>query len=310
MQDEYVKAIEKIQMNKDRKIEMRRFLENEMASATTEVKAEQVGKRAKTTRLSKGAKAGIAAAAIAATMGVLMAVPSSRNAINASIRAFFNKEVPQGATDGVTKASEDKKDRVIPTNDVDPSVKAEIESAVASQDKEEEDYYKNVTVTADYYKDTELNKLANYYAQQKMNLLDLKKDAKYNSFYNRFQKMDWFSDGFFVTYWVGDNATGHSGTITCFKATDKQMEGYLKNSLELVNYERKDHNQKTVTFDKFWKKTTDSEGNTVYSAEWKGPEPETKLLPSDSARFMTFKVTYDAKTQIVIAHVEEGGGVG
>ena len=310
MQDEYVKAIEKIQINKDRKIEMRKFLENEMASATTEVKAEQVGKRAKTTRLSKGAKAGIAAAAIAATMGVLMAVPSSRNAINASIRAFFNKEVPQGATDGVTKASEDKKDRVIPTNDVDPSVKAEIESAVASQDKAEEDYYKNVTVTADYYKDTELNKLANYYAQQKMNLLDLKKDSKYNSFYNRFQKMDWFSDGFFVTYWLGDNATGHSGTITCFKATDKQMEGYLKNSLELVNYERKDHNQKTVTFDKFWKKTTDSEGNTVYSAEWKGPEPETKLLPSDSARFMTFKVTYDAKTQIVIAHVEEGGGVG
>ena len=310
MQDEYVKAIEKIQMNKDRKIEMRKFLENEMASATTEVKAEQVGKRAKTTRLSKGAKAGIAAAAIAATMGVLMAVPSSRNAINASIRAFFNKEVPQGATDGVTKASEDKKDRVIPTNDVDPSVKAEIESAVASQDKAEEDYYKNVTVTADYYKDTELNKLANYYAQQKMNLLDLKKDSKYNSFYNRFQEMDWFSDGFFVTYWVGDNATGHSGTITCFKATDKQMEGYLKNSLELVNYERKDHNQKTVTFDKFWKKTTDSEGNTVYSAEWKGPEPETKLLPSDSARFMTFKVTYDAKTQIAIAHVEEGGGVG
>jgi hypothetical protein len=289
---------------------MRKFLENEMASATTEVKAEQVGKRAKTTRLSKGAKAGIAAAAIAATMGVLMAVPSSRNAINASIRAFFNKEVPQGATDGVTKASEDKKDRVIPTNDVDPSVKAEIESAVASQDNAEEDYYKNVTVTADYYKDTELNKLANYYAQQKMNLLDLKKDSKYNSFYNRFQKMDWFSDGFFVTYWVGDNATGHSGTITCFKATDKQMEGYLKNSLELVNYERKDHNQKTVTFDKFWKKTTDSEGNTVYSAEWKGPEPETKLLPSDSARFMTFKVTYDAKTQIAIAHVEEGGGVG
>ena len=31
MQDEYVKAIEKIQMNKDRKIEMRKILENEMA---------------------------------------------------------------------------------------------------------------------------------------------------------------------------------------------------------------------------------------------------------------------------------------
>ena len=310
MQDEYVKAIEKIQMNKDRKIEMRKILENEMASATTGVKAEHVGKRAKTTKLSAGAKAGIAAAAIAVTMSVVFAIPSSRNAINASIRAFFNKEVPQGATDGITKASEDKKDRVIPTDDVDPSVKAVIESAVSSQDKEEEDYYKNVTVKADYYKDPELNKLANYYAQKNMNLLDLKKDAKYNDFYNQFKKMDWFSDGFFVTYWVGDNATGNAGTITCFKANDKQMEGYLKNSLDLVNYERKEHNQKTVSFNKFWKKTTDSEGNTVYTAEWKGPEPETKLLPSDRARFMTFKVTYDAKTQIAITHVEEGGGIG
>lgn len=310
MQDKYVKAIDKIQIDKDRKLEMRKILENEMASANTEVSTTSAKKRAKTTKLSAGAKAGIAAAAIAVTMSVVFAIPSSRNAINASIRAFFNKEVPQGATDAITKASEDKEERVIPTDDVSPSVKAEIESAVASQDKAEKDYYKNVTVTADYYKDPELNKLANYYAQQSMNLMDIKKDAKYNEFYNSFKTMDWFSDGFFVTYWVGDNATGHSGTITCFKATEKQMEGYLKNSLNYINYERKEHSQKTVTFDKFWKKSTDSEGNTVYKAEWKGPEPEMKLLPSDSARFMTFNVTYDAKTQIAIAHVEEGGGIG
>lgn len=310
MQDEYVKAIEKIQIDKDRKLEMRKILENEMASADSEVSTTSAKKRAKTTKLSAGAKAGIAAAAIAVTMSVVFAIPSSRNAINASIRAFFNKEVPQGATDGITKASEDKENRVIPTDDVDASVRAEIESAVSSQDKAEKDYYKDVTVTADYYKDPELNKLANYYAQQNMNLLDIKKDAKYNEFYNSFKTKDWFSDGFFVTYWVGSNADGHSGTITCFKATEKQMEGYLKNSLNYINYERKEHKQKTVTFDKFWKKSTDSEGNTIYKAEWKGPEPEMKLLPSDRARFMTFNVTYDAKTQIAIAHIEEGGGVG
>ncbi len=310
MQDEYIKAIEKIQMDKDRKTEMRKILENEMASARTEVNETSAKKRAKTTKLSAGAKAGIAAAAIAVTMSVVFAIPSSRNAINAGIRAFFNKEVPQGATDMQTKESEDKKERVIPTDSVDPSVASEIESAVSSQDKAEEDYYKDVTVTADYYKDPELNKLANYYVQKNMNIMDLKKDAKYSDFYSQFKKMDWFSDGFFATYWVGGNADGHSGTITCFKATEKQMEGYLKNNHEIVNYEREQHNQKKVSFDKFWKKSTDSDGNTVYTAEWKGPEPEMKLNPSDCARFMTFKITYDAKNQIAIAHVEEGGGVG
>ena len=48
MQDEYIKAIEKIQMNKDRKTEMRKILENELASAPK--------KPAKTTRLTAGAK--------------------------------------------------------------------------------------------------------------------------------------------------------------------------------------------------------------------------------------------------------------
>lgn len=310
MQDEYVKAIEKIQIDKDRKIEMRKFLENEMASATAEVKAEHAGKRAKTTSLGKGAKAGIAAAIVAVTMGTLFIIPSSRNAINASIRAFFNVEVPQGATDGVTKQSEDKKNRVIPTDNLPESEASAVASAVSSQDKAEEDYNKDVIVKADYYKDTELNKLANYYAQKGMNLLDLKKDSKYNDFYSQFKSMDWFSDGFFVTYWVGDNETGNSGTITCFKATEKQLQAYLKSNFAIVSYERTQHNQKAVSFDKFWKKSTDSEGNTVYTGEWKGPEPETKLLPSDRARFMTYKITYDAKNQIAICHLEEGGGIG
>lgn len=310
MQDEYIKAIEKIQMDKDRKSEMRKIIENEMASAGTEVTETNAKKRARTTKLSAGAKAGIAAAAIAVTMSVVFAIPSSRNAIKASIRAFFNKEVPQGATDMQTKSSEDKKERVIPTDDVESSAASEIQSAVSSQDKAEEDYYKDVTVTADYYKDPELNKLANYYTQKNMNIMDLKKDSKYSDFYSQFKKMNWFSDGFFATYWVGSNSDGHSGTITCFKATEKQMEGYLKNNHELVNYEREQHNQKKVSFDKFWKKENDSEGNTVYTAEWKGPEPEVKLNPSDRARFMTFKITYDAKAQIAIAHIEEGGGVG
>ena len=309
MQDEYVKAIEKIQIDKDRKIEMRKVLENEMASAQTEA-ATVSAKRAKTTKLSGGAKAGIAAAALALTMGCVFAIPSSRNAINASIKAFFNKEVPQGAVDDQTKQSENRKERVIPTDDMKPSVAESVKAEVAKQDKEQDDYYKNVTVTAEYYKDAELNKLANYYTQKKMNLMDLKKDIKYNGYYEQFKTNDWFSDGFYVSYWVGDNATGHSGMITCFKATDKQLASYMKNAHGLVNEERKNHNQKTVSYDKFWKKSTDSEGNTVYTGSWKGPEPEMKLLPSDRARFMNFKITYDAKNNIAIVSIEDGGGVG
>ena len=35
-----------------------------------------------------------------------------------------------------------------------------------------------------------------------------------------------------------------------------------------------------------------------------------KLLPSDRARFMNFKITYDAKNNIAIVSIEDGGGVG
>ncbi len=53
MQDEYKRTFENIRMSDDRKSEMRKALENEMASAK---------KPAKTTRLTSGRKAGLAVA--------------------------------------------------------------------------------------------------------------------------------------------------------------------------------------------------------------------------------------------------------
>ena len=302
MQDEYIKAIEKIQMDKDRKLEMRNILENEMASAPK--------KPAKTTRLGAGAKIGIAAAAVTLSMGTLMAVPTTRNAISASVRAFFHMEIPEGAEDGQTKELADRDERVIPTDDVDESVRAEIEAAVASQDAAEDKYFKDVTVTADYYSDPELNKYANYYAQQEYNIMDIKKDEEYIDCYTELRTNDWYSDGFFVTYQTGPNAQPTSGRILVFKATPEQLEGFLKNNYNIVSYERKEHRQDAVSYDGFWTQSTDSEGNAVYKASWLGPEPEMKLEPSDCERFMNFTLTYDAANQIVICTVEEGGGIG
>ena len=303
MQDEYVKAIEKIQMNKDRKIEMRKILENEMAS-------EETRKPAKTTRLGTGAKVGIAAAAVALSMGTLMAIPSTRTAISASVKAFFHMEIPEGAEDGHTKELEGRENRVVPTDNVEESVKAEIEAAVSSQDEAADKYFNDVTVNADYYSDPELNKYANYYAQQEYNIMDIKKDAEYIDNYSDLKTNDWYSDGFFVTYQTGTNAQPTSGTILVFKATAEQLEGFMKNNYNIVSYERKEHNQSAVDYDGFWTKSTDSEGNAVYKASWTGPEPEMKIEPSDCARFMNFTITYDAANQIVICTVEEGGGIG
>ena len=302
MQDEYIKAIEKIQMNKDRKIEMRKILENELASAPK--------KPAKTTRLSAGAKVGIAAAAVTLSMGTLMAIPATRTAISASVRAFFHMEIPEGAEDGQTKELEDRENRVIPTDEVEESVKEEIVAAVSSQDQAADDYYKNVDVTADYYTDAELNKYANYYAQKGYNLLDIKKDSEYDDFLGQFNTNDWYSEGFFVTYWIGDNATGYSGQVICFKATPDQLAGFLKNTYNYISYERKEHNQDAVAYDDFWTKTTDSDGNDVYKASWLGPEPEMKIEPSDRARFANYTLTYDAVNQVVVCTVEAGGGIG
>ncbi len=302
MQDEYIKAIEKIQMNKDRKIEMRKILENELASAPK--------KPAKTTRLSAGAKVGIAAAAVTLSMGTLMAIPATRTAISASVRAFFHMEIPEGAEDGQTKELEGRENRVIPTDEVEESVKEEIVAAVSSQDQAADDYYKNVDVTADYYTDAELNKYANYYAQKGYNLLDIKKDSEYDDFLGQFNTNDWYSEGFFVTYWIGDNATGYSGQVICFKATPDQLTGFLKNTYNYISYERKEHNQDAVAYDDFWTKTTDSDGNDVYKASWLGPEPEMKIEPSDRARFANYTLTYDAVNQVVVCTVEAGGGIG
>lgn len=303
MQDEYIKAIEKIEMNKDRKMEMRKILENEMAS-------EETRKPAKTTRLGTGAKVGIAAAAVALSMGTLMAIPTTRTAISASVKAFFHMEIPEGAEDGHTKELEGRENRVVPTDNVEESVKAEIEAAVSSQDEAADKYFNDVTVNADYYSDPELNKYANYYAQQEYNIMDIKKDAEYIDNYSNLKTNDWYSDGFFVTYQTGTNAQPTSGTILVFKATAEQLEGFMKNNYNIVSYERKEHNQSAVDYDGFWTKSTDSEGNAVYKASWTGPEPEMKIEPSDCARFMNFTLTYDAANQIVICTIEEGGGIG
>ena len=303
MQDEYIKAIEKIEMNKDRKMEMRKILENEMAS-------EETRKPARTTRLGTGAKVGIAAAAVALSMGTLMAIPTTRTAISASVKAFFHMEIPEGAEDGHTKELEGRENRVVPTDNVEESVKAEIEAAVSSQDEAADKYFNDVTVNADYYSDPELNKYANYYAQQEYNIMDIKKDAEYIDNYSDLKTNDWYSDGFFVTYQTGTNAQPTFGTILVFKATAEQLEGFMKNNYNIVSYERKEHNQSAVDYDGFWTKSTDSEGNAVYKASWTGPEPEMKIEPSDCARFMNFTITYDAANQIVICTVEEGGGIG
>ena len=308
MQDEYIKAIEKIQMDKDRKIEMRKILENEMASQEASVTTLPV--RTNTSRLSTGAKIGIAAAAVALSMGTLMAIPTTRNAISASVKAFFHMEIPEGAEDAQTKELADRENRVIPTDDVEESVREEIESAVASQDAAEDKYFKDVTVNADYYSDTDLNEYANYYAQQNYNIMDIKKDAEYIDGYNDLRTNDWYSEGFFVSYTTGDNAAPTFSRILVFKATPEQLEGFMKNNLAIVNYEREQHRQNKVSYDDFWTKTTDSEGNAVYQASWTGPEPEMKLEPSDCARFMNFTLTYDSAKQIVVCTINEGGGIG
>ena len=301
MQDEYVKTFAKIQMDDDRKKDMRKALEIEMAS---------VKKPAKKTRLGTGAKAGIAAAAVVVTIGGLLVFPTTRNVIAAGIKNLVKLVIPDGAVDVVDQEKQGREERVIPTDEVSESEAEEMLAAVAAQDEEQDEYFESVIVTADYYTDPELNELANYYAQQGYSILDIEKDSMFLDYENEFNTYDWYSEGFFTTFRIGDNATGHYGSIFAFKATEDQLEGYLLNKLALINYERNEHGQETVTFDELWTKSTDDEGNTVYTGSWTGPEPEMKLLPSDSARFMTFEVTYDADTQLVTCFIEDGGGIG
>ncbi|MBR2551319.1 MAG: hypothetical protein IKE92_15175 [Clostridiales bacterium] len=301
MQDEYVKTFAKIHIDDDRKMEMRKALEMEMAS---------VRKPAKRTHLGTGAKVGIAAAALAVSVGGLLAFPPTRNVIAASVRSLFKIVVPDDATDVIEQVNSGREERVIPTDDVSESEAEEMLAIVASQDAEEDNYLESVIVSADYYTDPDLNELANYYAQQGYSILDLQKDSMFLDYEHEFDTRDWYSEGFFLTFQIGDNATSRFGTIMAFKATEDQLDGFLKNKLDLINYEREEHGQSTVAFDELWTRSTDDEGNIVYKGSWTGPEPEMKILPSDSARFMTFEVTYDTDTQIVTCYIEEGGGIG
>jgi len=152
MQDEYVETFAKIKMDDNRKMEMRKALEMEMASS---------GKPAKRTRLGTGAKVGIAAAAIAVTMGGLFAFPATRNVIADSFRNLFKMVVPEGAVDVLEQEKQGREERVIPIDDVSESEAEEILAAVESQDLEEDNYLESVIVSADYYTDPELNELAN-----------------------------------------------------------------------------------------------------------------------------------------------------
>lgn len=301
MQDEYVKTFEKIKLDDDRKLEMRKALVMEMASAK---------KPAKKTRLGTGAKVGIAAAAVALTIGGLMAFPTTRNVIAASIKNLFKIVVPEDATDILEQEKQGREERVIPTDDVSESEAEDMLAAVAAQDEEEDKYFESVIVTADYYTDPELNELANHYAQQGYSILDIEKDSMFLDYEQEFNTRDWYSEGFFLTFKIGDNASSRFGSIFAFKATEDQLDGFLNNKLDQINYEREEHGQSTVTFDQLWTKSTDDEGNIVYEGSWTGPEPEMKLCTTDSARFMTLQVTYDADTQVVTCYIEEGGGLG
>ena len=300
MQDEYIKAIDKIQMNKDRKIEMRKALEMELASASR--------KPAKTTRLSGGKKAAIAAAAIAVTMTGVMLIPSARSTINAAVRAIFNKPIPKNAIDESAYESKGREERVIPSDIPDYS---SVVSEVEKQDKANDEAVKKITVTKpDYFKDDTLNQLAKTYMEKGYTILINEKDCDLLHYVEGFKEADWYTEGFRVCYHIGDNATGYSGYTFVFKATEEQLQGYLKNQHSMINDEREQHNQKKVSFDKFWKKSTDAEGNVIYKASWKGPEPSTKILPSDRARFTNYELTYDPNSHIAVCVIEDGGGIG
>ena len=301
MQDEYIKAIDKIKMDNDRKIEMRKVLEQELASSSTK-------KPAKTTSLSGGKKAAIAAAAIAVTMTAVMCIPSTRGAINAAVRAIFNKPIPKNAIDESVYESKGRKERVIPSDIPDYS---KVVSEVEKQDKENDEAVKKITVTKpDYFKDDTLNQLAKSYMEKGYTILMNEKDCDLSHVVEGFKEADWYTEGFHVEYHIGDNATGSSGSTFVFKATEEQLQGYLKNQHFMINDEREQHNQKKVSFDKFWKKSTDAEGNIIYKASWKGPEPSVKLLPSDRARFTNYELTYDPNSHIAVCVINSGGGIG
>lgn len=299
MQDEYKRTFENIRMSDDRKSEMRKALENEMASAK---------KPAKTTRLTSGKKAGIAVAAAGViALGTVFCIPSTRNTIVAGVRALFAKEVPEDAIDAIEYEQQAREERVIPDEALSDE---EILEQIAAQDREIDEYNESVTVTSDYYADDEcLYELAVFYEQQGCTLFDLGKGAVID-YVEDYTAKEWYSKGFTINVQVGDNAYGHTEWTCVFKATEDQLQNFLDNQLARINYERRGHNQAEVSFDELWTKDVDGEGNIVYTGSWTGPDPELKLLDSDSARFLTYEITYDPNTQIAVCLIKDGGGVG
>jgi len=296
MQDEYIKAFEKMQMSDERKLEMRNALIAEMKHSGTKATA-------KRTALTSGQKAGIAAAAVAVTMAGVLCIPVTRNAISAAIKSIFAPEIPESAVDEVEY---DKSQRDLSREAAAewPEISENYEKYVEEQDA----YIESIKTVPENYANMDLQEVAKYYESEGYTIMDIKK-ADLN-IYGPLANEDFLNEGFFFDYWVGDNASGYQGRVMMFEASADQLQNHLNNLLSVVNRERLDHSQESVTFDELWTQSTDAEGNVTYIGNWVGPEPELKLLESDSARFMNMEISYNADTGIAVSKIEEGGGIG
>lgn len=301
MQDEYVRAFEKLQIDEERKQNMRKILESELAASR---------KPARTTRLTGGKAAGIAAAAVTITLAGAFVVPASRNTIMAAIKSVFYKEIPAEAVDQREEVQINRETRVIPTDVPEAS---EIMAMVAEQDREEDERLAFTSITSEEIQDQELRNIAKYYEDQGCTLDDLKKEIEYDieSGYalNNYSYKDDIVEGFNVSYQVGDYAYGHCENIYVFKISEEGLEKYLFDESRYI--------QRTLPVDMtpeeadaLFVKSTDDEGNIVYTANLTGPEPEIKLMDSDRAVFANYEITYDPTTQIASVFISQGGGVG
>ena len=220
MQDEYVNAFNKVELGNERKKEMREYLMSQMnASETKAVK----------TRLNSGMKTGlIAAAALVAITGTLC-IPVTRNAISAAVKNIFSKPVPVDSTDQLEKEHRDRSERVIPG---DISNAEENFAAIAREDQMLDAHNDRVKVDPSYYSDPELRELAEFYASQGCTLMDLKKDSEDVDMNIYGTDTDWFKDGFGISYWEGDNASGCLGNVLVFKADEAQLQNFLDDEYE------------------------------------------------------------------------------
>lgn len=318
MQDDYVKTFNKIRMDDKRKSDMRQTLEQTPAfNEQNAVTPKHTNKHAKTTRLSGGAKVGIVAAAVTLTAGTLMAIPTTRNKISASVKELFGIEIPEDAVDQHTKDAIDKEERVIPTDEVDESVAEEIMSAVSSQDAAEQEYFDNAVMSAEELADADLGELADYYEEQGYTLMDPKMCGDFSYIADTYTdyNSDWYSDGFSFVFWTGDNASGYDTYVYVLKASEDQLDNLMDNMLIVGNDWCEIHGdsqgRNSLAFNDFWsEESTDENGNIVYTCAWQGKEPELKLEPSDRACFINGALTYNPETQILIFSYSAGGGVG